>query len=187
MQNWDTPFALSPRNRYQPGEGGRYELPHGHSWSPKWHQHEDQRWGMPQNRDDAEAMHFGSPMEEREAYDRFRRQGTFDSRSEPEPPLRYVNAPPMPTHASPNYQTTSLSHRIAPPKMSDAPYPGAVASDHQPVVQSQQKGPVRLLALPGDRITLSETLCLVREVCTRFNRLSCVFSKRLTCAYFAEH
>jgi len=48
--------------------------------------------------------------------------------------------------------------------MSDTPFPGAISDHHhQPVAQSQQKGPVRLLALPGDRITLSETLCLVRE------------------------
>ncbi|CAJ1969648.1 unnamed protein product [Cylindrotheca closterium] len=162
MQHWDTPFALSPRNRYPTGEGGRYELAQGHSWSPKWHQHDDQRWGMPQNRDDTEAMHFGPPMEEREAYERFRRQGTFDSRSEPEPPVRYINAPAMPTHASPNYPSTPLSHRIAPPKMGDAPFLGAT-SDMQPVSSSQTKGPIRLLALSGDRVTLSETLCLVRE------------------------
>ena len=43
--------------------------------------------------------------------------------------------------------------------------------------RSNKNGPVKLLALPEDRISLSETLCIVREVSQRL--VSCFSGKSL--------
>lgn len=158
----DAPFMPSPRVRYPPGDGGRYDIPsQGHSWSPRWHQ-EEPRWGGPQIRDDVEAMHFSPEMQQREPYDNFRRPNTFESRSDSEPPMRFINGPPMPTNAAMDFTTPPLSHRIMTPKMNDANFGNN--NDISCNRAAENNGPIRLLALPEDRISLSETLCLVREV-----------------------
>eukprot|EP00980_Cylindrotheca_fusiformis_P004767 scaffold1019_cov123-Cylindrotheca_fusiformis.AAC.7 len=162
VSHWsDAPLMLSPRMR-PPVEGGmRYELPpQGHTWSPRWHP-EEPRWGGPQIRDDVEAMHFSPNMQEREPYDSFRRQGTFESRSDAEPPMRYINGPPsMPTNPGMDYSAAPLSHRVMPPKMNEAELGNSIESRNH---NAEKTGPIRMLALPDDRISLSETLCLVRE------------------------
>lgn len=158
----EAPLMPSPRMRYPSGDGGRYEIPsQGHSWSPRWH-HEEPRWGGIQNRDDVEALHFSPDMQEREPYDNFRRQGTFESRSDGEPPMRFINGPPMPTNTAIDFSVPPLSHRVMPPKMNDTDFGTTI--DKTSSRSAEKMGPIRLLALPDDRISLSETLCLVREV-----------------------
>ena len=79
-----------------------------------------------------------------------RRQGTFESVSDGDMPMRFIGGPP----ATPRGMELS------------APIPGTNRSDGVIVGGSMgldKNGPVLFLALPEDRISLSKTLCLVRE------------------------
>jgi hypothetical protein len=157
----DAPSMPSPRIRYSPGEGGRYDIS-GHSWSPRWHSQSEPRWGGLQHRDDAESMHF-SPSQEREQYGHLKRQGTFESRSDNEPPMRFINGPPIPTPGATEFLPAPLSHRVmSPPKSTETGFGSDLIYNNQNF--DKKNGSIRVLALPEDRISLSETLCLVREV-----------------------
>eukprot|EP00934_Nitzschia_sp_Nitz4_P008503 Nitzschia sp. Nitz4//scaffold221_size33835//12129//15345//NITZ4_007851-RA/size33835-processed-gene-0.21-mRNA-1//-1//CDS//3329542557//8493//frame0 len=131
----DAPNMPSPQTRYP---NDMYDSPPGHPWG-RWHHPEDARgWGHPQHRDEAETQR------PRGSFDReMRRQSTFESATEVEPPLRYIHGPPRGMESA---ATTAVPAR--PEDMSADP---------------SKRQPLRLLALPEDRISLSETLCLVRE------------------------
>ena len=81
----------------------------------------------------------------------------FDSRSDGKPPVRFIDGPPMPTQASMELSAPPLAHRAMPHK----PQNGNFVNEP---INVEKKGAIRLLALPEDRISLSETLCIVREV-----------------------
>ena len=136
----------SPRGSrgYSPAESS-YEG----SWGgPRGWGYQDRGWGGPQKRDEVDYPG------EREGF--MRRQGTFESRSSTDsmghPPMRYVHSA----------NTAHGMDAPALPAASAAPRENAMVSTETP--NKSSSGPVRLLALPDDRISLSETLCLVREV-----------------------
>lgn len=139
----DAPTMPSPRGRFGPESG--YE--DGQMWG-RWHQSDEyNNWSPLQNRDEIDTskrmaadQHHNRVSFEREMY----RQGTFESNHEMEPPMRFVPGPPRPME-----QIHSMMQAR----------PQALASEVDRI-----PGSIRLLALPEDRISLSETLCLVREV-----------------------
>ena len=152
----DAPPMPSPRVRYSPMDSGRYDIsPTGHSWSPRWH-YQDEYWGRQPSMDEQKGMRFGPDSQER-GYESLRRQNTFDSRSDGKPPVRFIDGPPMPTQAAMELSAPPLAHRAMPHK----PQNGNFVNES---VSNEKKGAIRLLALPEDRISLSETLCIVREV-----------------------
>lgn len=144
VPHWSSAPAMpSPRGRY-PSEPTYEDSPPGHMWS-RWHQpSEEYGWNGHQNRDEYEtSMRMGSDPRERSSFEReMYRQGTFESH-EMEPPMRYVPGPP---------RSMEPVHSMMQAR------PQALMSDME-----RNSSSIRLLALPEDRISLSETLCLVRE------------------------
>lgn len=154
----DAPTMPSPRGRYMGPESGYDMSPAG-----RWHPSEGHGWGHGiQHRDEAES---GKPMgieaRERESFDgEMRRQGTFESGSDGEPPLRFIAGPQITPRDQDHYPSAHMSEMM--------PNPNA----------DRENNGTLLLALPEDRISLSETLCLVREV-RRYSKLKfsfCLFS-----------
>lgn len=150
----DAPTMPSPRSRYSPQAESSYETSPGDSYG-RWHPAEEHAWGGPMMmaRDD-----IGKPNgdgRERSSFDvEMRRQGTFESSSDGEPPMRFITGPSITTPPGSRgmepLQTASLPLRQEIPMATPA--------------RERQKDGSLLLALPDDRISLSETLCLVREV-----------------------
>ncbi len=137
----DAPSMPSPRGRYMGPESGYDASPPG-----RWHPSEVHGWGHPiQHRDESESKPINVEARDREGFDsEMRRQGTFESGSDGEPPLRYIAGPPIAPRCQEPFQSVHMA-------------------DMMPNPETETKG-TRLLALPEDRISLSETLCLVREV-----------------------
>jgi hypothetical protein len=162
-QHWsDAPSMPSPRSPYAPNEGGHYNISppgRGGSWGhSRWNHPEEHLWGGHQNRDEAESRHMAPEGQEREGYDvEMRRQSTFES-SDGEPPMRFIGGP------SAGGMEPSQRQIVATRPAGD-----------------KQTGPIRLLALPEDRISLSETLCLVREV--RKCKIHFLFNHNPICAH----
>ena len=156
----DAPEMPSPRSRYLPPTEPGFEGP-PQGWH-RWHHPEEHPWGpMVQHRDEAESKPLGMEVRERESFERdMRRQGTFESGSgsDGEPPLRYIPGPSPAYRGLESLQPMSVHHL-----------------EHQSVAPTEKRmDGTMLLALPEDRISLSETLCLVREV-----RVCCI----LLCFY----
>ena len=144
-QHWSDAPTMPPSH----GPYADYELSPGRSWGQTRWRHDT--WGGPQYRDEPESMHLGPESRSREGFDYdMRRQGTFESVSDGDMPMRFIGGPP----------STPRGMELS------APIPGTNRSDVVIVGGSMsldKNGPVRFLALPEDRISLSETLCLVRE------------------------
>jgi hypothetical protein len=159
----EAPNMPSSRSRYS--EGGHFEG--GHSWNQsRWHHPEDHPWGGPQHRDEAESKHMGPEAQEREGYDgEVRRQTTFESGSDGEPPMRFIGGPQM-------SRDMDVSAPASTPRGLAAKPPTGVFSGD--ATSDRKNGPVRLLALPEDRISLSETLCIVREVSSYIDTASSI-------------
>ena len=147
----DAPRMPSPRGRYMGHESGYEASPPG-----RWHPSEGHGWGHGiQNRDEADTKPMSIETRERESFEtEMRRQGTFESGSDGEPPLRYITGPPITPRGMEPYQNTHMPEMM--------PMPNA----------ERQNNGTLLLALPEDRISLSETLCLVREVSKLIAKLS---------------
>ena len=164
----DAPMIPSPRARYSPSES--YERsPWSHPRPPQaWHPHalssEDQSWSGLQHRDEAESKHPWIDSRDREDGE-VQRTATFESSdadSFHQSTLRFLGTPPTPLGmdlSPPSRKPGAHQHRSAMdyPKLSES---GALEGDGD----TRNLGPIRLLALPEDRISLSETLCVVREV-----------------------
>jgi hypothetical protein len=91
---------------------------------------------------------MGLEFQERDGYEGVRRQGTFESSTDTDLPMRFIHGPPSARGMDTPPQTTSRG----------------MMPEENLGFDKANSGPVRLLALPEDRISLSETLCLVREV-----------------------
>ena len=158
----DAPPMTSPRSRYSPSESASpYERP---PWSHSrgWHPYPEDVWGVgPQNRDEAESKHSWGDSRDREGTDEMRRQGTFESCSETDsyrqPPVRLVGGP-LPPHGIEMGSTPKAHRRVYPQPMDHK------TTADESAQMEKSHGPIRLLSLPEDRISLSETLCVVREV-----------------------
>lgn len=149
----DAPVMPSPRSRYSPQAESSYETSSPGQSYARWHPEEEHGWGHPVILTRDEAPKQLGEARERGSFDvEMRRQGTFESASDGEPPMRFVSGPSinMTPRGMEALQGTSLSMRDVMPMAGPAP--------------ERQKDGTLLLALPDDRISLSETLCLVREV-----------------------
>lgn len=158
----DAPEMPSPRSRYSHPDPG-YE-PEPPTWH-RWHHPEEHQWGPPmQHRDEANTKPMSVEGRERESFERdVRRQGTFESGSgsDGEPPMRFI---PGPSPTSRGMEPMSLSHKHSPLSHIDS----------LPIATPDKRhNGTLLLAQPEDRISLSETLCLVREV--RIYSTTCFF------------
>lgn len=161
--NWsEAPPMPSPRGKYSSPGGGHYDMSPGHPWSnSRWRHPEEHAWGAPQHRDESESKYFGPESQEREGNDSdFQRQNTFESGSDRDPPVRFISGPPRQTRGMELVGQDRVTKEPA----------GSVDLDGKLI--DKKGGQIKLLALPGDRISLSETLCLVREVRFRVSTLT---------------
>jgi hypothetical protein len=156
-----------PRSHYSPSEANVPYERSGAPWShPRaWHPHmspDDQHWGGAQRRDEAESKHSWPDMRDD---GEVRRQATFESTSDQSDPYHHhptplrMIGPPQPLHG-----LESKTRGYGPPSFAmdnRMVTDGSLGAEAEP---PKMDGPVRLLALPDDRISLSETLCVVREV-----------------------
>jgi hypothetical protein len=169
----EAPYMPSPRSRY-PSEGNHYDAPL-QSWDAppreQWghHQHSSPQipylaWSAGNNSD-------GMMQQQKNENDKFPREGLervgFDNEQRSPmnfsmrnlPPRHHgmeviMGSPPMPTTSS----SAGIGGMIAPSTMAKGR-----SQDDGGRRGFEKNGPVKLLALPEDRISLSETLCIVRE------------------------
>jgi hypothetical protein len=143
----DAPPMPSPRTRYAHQPESSFETSPGDSYT-RWNPAEEHQWGpVLLGRDEFDKQ--PSDGRERGSFAvEMRRQGTFESVSVGELPLNF-NSRPSPRGMEP-FQSESMPQQDTIPMAAQSP--------------ERQKDGTLLLALPGDRISLSETLCLVREV-----------------------
>ena len=166
------PYMPSPRPRHA-NEGGHYDTPLP-PWetSPRdWNHHQ------PPHHQQAYSPHLpypawlnngkaGEVQHRDQAGDKFPRQGQNHGGygiDQQHPPMHYNirNAPPLP-HVMSNMMGSPMqtSSGVDPSSMIKGQPREMNESDG---IGLNKNGPVKLLALPEDRISLSETLCLVRE------------------------
>jgi hypothetical protein len=143
----DAPPMPSPHGHYSPSEGGHYDAPWNQTRGWQQPHPDDHPWGPPpQYRDEVDSRHGW--VDSREGYHgEVRRQSTFESGSE------------TGSYLQPDVRGMGAQRRSYPPSHG-AP---DVREESPPHMDSKSE-PTRLLALPEDRISLSETLCVVREV-----------------------
>lgn len=154
-QHWsDAPPMPSTHGHYSPSEGGHYDAPWHQSRGWQQPHPDDHSWAPPpQYRDEApqyrdEANSDQGWADSREGYHvEVRRQSTFESGSEND------------SYLQPAIREMGAQRRSYPPSHGVQDFHGQSA----PHMDSKSE-PTRLLALPEDRISLSETLCVVREV-----------------------
>jgi hypothetical protein len=114
------------------------------SQTGRWHPADSRAWGVQSREEVEDTQRDGGGMH---------RQGTFEPSSpDMEPPLRFISA------TTPR----GMEHRVQMSDMLPMPSPELKSSGSL------------LLAVPEDRISLSETLCLVREVRRIAGRVYCV-------------
>lgn len=169
------PYMPSPRSRHA-NEGGHYEVPlqpweaSPREWNHHHQPHHHQQYSshLPYLGWTPGSNGKGGDHQQRENNDnKFARQGQDHGRfgiEQQHPGMHFTdrNAPPQP-------------HGIGP--MMGSPMPTSSGVEPSSLVKGQSRemiesdgrggnknGPVKLLALPEDRISLSETLCIVREV-----------------------
>jgi hypothetical protein len=160
-----------------------------------------------QFRDDIESSRSWSQSRERDpmpmSREEHRRLPHFDASLDHDSPYHsshaYHNPSPYygrsmpPLHHKPPSQHSSMhssrgpmgldapEHRASAPSMDEGSHMGSEAGksleDTNDDKNDEKEGPVLLLALPQDRISLSETLCVVREVSLRLIKmfLACTF------------
>jgi len=164
----EAPYMPSPRSRY-PSEGNHYDAPL-QSWDAppreQWgdHQHTSPQipylaWSAGNNGD-------GIMQQQRNENDKFPREGFDNELRSPMnfsmrnmPPRHHgmeviIGSPPMPTTSS----SAIIGGVITPSTMAKQRL-----QDGGGRRGLDKNGLVKLLALPEDRISLSETLCIVRE------------------------
>ena len=164
----EAPYMPSPRSRY-PSEGNHYDAPL-QSWDAplreQWgdHQHASPQipylaWSAGNNGD-------GIMQQQRNENDKFPREGFDNELRSPMnfsmrnmPPRHHgmeviIGSPPMPTTSS----SAGIGGVITPSTMAKQR-----SQDGGGRRGLDKNGLVKLLALPEDRISLSETLCIVRE------------------------
>mmetsp|Transcript_7672 Transcript_7672/g.13927 ORF Transcript_7672/g.13927 Transcript_7672/m.13927 type:complete len:1176 (+) Transcript_7672:1-3528(+) len=159
----EAPYMPSPRSRY---EGSHYDMP-SQSWgSPRggWAGHPQDHnnfhppppspWNGTPSKDEHDSKHT---REEREGYDGAmvgpEMGGAFDSvvgGGEPAP-MHFTIRPPPHGVEFMGDRSSSMMVRGQGHEMMNKNY------------GVDKNGPIKLLALPEDRISLSETLCIVRE------------------------
>jgi hypothetical protein len=182
----EAPYMPSPRSRYSsdPASGNSFEIPPHQTWgSPRdgvgggWSHHSTvpegfhhsqssvggSNWGHPnsQNRDEHDSKHAAvRGGQEREGYNGIGAEMVGHHGSNFESVGMDGDH-----HGSLHFTIRGMdsmgapSSKGPPPDMKNS---GGAMDDN---LHQLQTGPVKLLALPEDRISLSETLCLVREVC----------------------
>lgn len=165
----DAPEMPSPRIRYATMDSGQYDLsPNGPSWSPRW-QYQEEYWGRRSSTDEQKPLNLGTDSAPARGYEVIKRQGTFESKVGDRPPMRFIDAPALPTQATMDLSSPTLGHRVL-----DRRVTSSFGSDRDSI---RETGSIRLLALPDDRISLSETLCIVREV--SFANMICSFPRNV--------
>ena len=145
----DAPPMPSTNGHYLPSEGGHYDAPWNQSRGWQQPHPDDHSWAPPPQYRDETNSNQGW-VDSREGYHvDARRQSTFEPGSEND------------SYLQPAVRGMSVQRRSYPPYHGVQDFRGESA----PHVDSKSE-PTRLLALPDDRISLSETLCVVREVRT---------------------
>ena len=159
--HWGGPQMPHSHARYSEYERmGPYDRQWNRSGSQEWMPHpEDRNWAPPRS-------HSRDEIEGREMWVDFRdggdslvrRQSTFESFSD------------------------GSSYQQLPPRLTGPPPHEGMTGYHQPMMEQTNSfqgsfsdssaGPVRLLSSPDDRVSLSETLCVVREVRIQFTVLN---------------
>jgi hypothetical protein len=174
------PYMPSPRSRHA-NEGSHYEVPlqsweaspreWGHHHNPHHHQQQQQHYPphMPYLAWSAGSNGKGGDLQQRDqnSENKFPQQGQdhvgFGSEQQ-HPGMHFTDrgAPPQPLGIGPMMGIPMpTSSGVEPSSMMKGQSRDMTESDGRGL---NKNGPVKLLALPEDRISLSETLCIVREV-----------------------
>ena len=189
----DAPMIPSPRARYSPSDSYERSAWNHPRAPPAWHQHsmspEDQSWSGLQHRDEAESKPSWLDSRDREGHDgEVRRTATFESASDTDSfhhsSLRLFGPLPTPLgmDLSPASRKTGTHRNRS--SMESRKASEDCAADRKTL------GPIRLLALPEDRISLSETLCVVREVSISFQETpysKSTFSPLIFCSCYLQN
>lgn len=173
------PYMPSPRSRHA-NEGSHYEVPlqsweaspreWGHHHNPHHHQQQQQHYPphMPYLAWSAGSNGKGGDLQQRDqnSENKFPQQGQdhvgFGSEQQ-HPGMHFTDrgAPPQPLGIGPMMGIPMpTSSGVEPSSMMKGQSRDMTESDGRGL---NKNGPVKLLALPEDRISLSETLCIVRE------------------------
>jgi hypothetical protein len=153
----DAPSMPSAQARYSPSEGGHYDAPWNQSRGWQQPHPDDHHWAPPPQYRDETDSHQGWVDSREEHHGEIRRQSTFESISEIG---SYLQSPGRGMGAQ--RRSYPPSHGVP-----------DVRGESAPLVDSKSE-PTRLLAFPEDRISLSETLCVVREVRISQKLATCV-------------
>lgn len=212
----EAPYMPSPRSRYtsDSASGNAFEIPPHQTWgSPRdgvaggsWSHHSTgpdsfhhaqssaggHSWGHPnsQNRDERDGKHGGTRGgQEREGYN----GGGAEMGGHHGSNFESIEMDGG-HHGSLHFTIRGMDVMGAP--SSKGPPPDMMNSEGADDNLHQiRTGPVKLLALPEDRISLSETLCLVREVSSPGRFIDVIFvivsfqfaNSFPSCSYNAEH
>lgn len=165
--------VASTRSRYSPSEGAHYDRPPWGVPPRGWYHHrqhpDDHHWITPQRRDEGDSTYSWANQREHDIRgEEERRQMSFETSPESnsnEAPLRIIGGPVQPQGMEIITSPQKHESEFAPPV-------DRKPSEENMTVDTTDSGikagSISLLALPEDRISLSETLCVVREVSHAF-------------------
>jgi hypothetical protein len=145
----DAPPMPSPHGHYSPSEGGHYDAQWNQSRGWQQPHPDDRSWGPPPQYRDEDDSNQGWVDSREGHHGEVRRQSTFDSCSE----IDY-------SYLQPAVRGMGAQRRTIYPSSHGVPDVRGGSAPHTDLKSKQ----TLLLALAEDRISLSETLCVVREV-----------------------